>query len=329
MAHLNKNLKLFYLRKILTSYTDREHSISMGEILDALEKYEMKSERKAVYRDIKELEETGIRVKGTRTKNGYLYNVEEREFELAELKLLVDAIQSSRFITEKKSKELIGKLEEFCSEYEAVGLQRQVFVTGRIKTMNESIYKSVDAIYSGIGQNKDISFKYGNWNIRKEMELRHNGEFYKISPWALVWSNEFYYMIGFDPEAGIVKHYRVDKMSVISVTDVSRKGAELFKNFNLADYTRKNISMFEGEEKTVTVEINNNIIGVFIDRFGKDEVTVMSPGEEITRIRFRVNVNPQFLGWIFSLGEKAKIIGPDSVVKQTHEMIKGLQKQYM
>ena len=329
MTRLNQNLKLYYLRKILTEKTDREHGMTMQEIIDALNDYDIKAERKAIYRDLKDLEETGLTVKGQRTGTGYLYHVEEREFELVELKLLVDAIQSSRFITGKKSGELIGKLEKLCSTYEAGELQRQVYVSGRIKAMNESIYMSVDAIHQAIGRNREIRFRYGNWNEKKEMELKKGGAYYQISPWALVWSNDYYYMIGFDSAADMIKHYRVDKMIDIAVTDTARFGAGYFKNFNLADYTRKNMSMFEGEEKTVSLDIDKGIIGVFIDRFGKDEITVMHISEEKIRIRFRVNVNPQFIGWLFSLGDKVSIAGPESVLEQTKEMIGRLAERYM
>ena len=194
--------------------------------------------------------------------------------------------------------------------------------------MNESIYTSVDTIYNAIGDNRMIKFQYGSWNLKKELELKKGGAFYNISPWALAWTNENYYMIGFDNEAGIVKHYRVDKMSKISVTEEKRYGAEFFKSFNLADYTRKNISMYEGEERTVTIEIENEILGVFIDRFGKNEITVIPGKDGKSLIRFSANINPQLIGWIFSLGEKAKVVGPESVLKSVKKTILDLNKMY-
>lgn len=324
----NQKLKLFFLRKILTERTDREHGITIKNILEILDENDIGAERKSLYDDMKELEKTGVIIKGQKKGNEYYYHVDKREFELAELKLLVDAIQSSRFITEKKSDELIRKLEGFCSVYEAGDLQRQVYVSGRVKTMNESIYNSIDAIYNSISSNHEIRFKYGSWNIKKEMELKKGGAFYQISPWALVWSNEYYYMIGFDSEAAMIKHYRVDKMSAMSYTDTLRKGSELFKNFNLAEYTQKNMSMYEGVEKTISLEADNSLVGVFIDKFGLEDVTVMSSDESKSIIRFRVCVNSQFLGWIFALNGKARIIGPESVVQQAEDMIKKLYLQY-
>ena len=324
----NQKLKLYILRKMMLENTDTAHSITVPEIIEELQAQDIKAERKTVYTDLALLGETGISIKSKKTREGCFYNVEKREFELAELKLLVDAIQSSKFITQKKSEELIKKLEGLCSKYEAALLQRQVYVHGRIKTMNESIYQGIDSIQSAISGNKKICFHYWSWNIKKEMELKKDGELYRISPWALCWSNENYYMIGFDSAAGIIKHYRVDKMTDLSVSDEKRDGAELFKEFNLADYTRKNISMFEGDEKKVTVEIDNRLIGVFIDRFGKDEVTVMPQQMGKSLVRFEVNLNPQFLGWVFSLGESARIIGPESAVRKSKEMITSLMTQY-
>ncbi len=324
----NQKLKLFYLRELLLKKTDAGHSITVPELIEALNAAGIKAERKSVYTDIALLEDTGLKIGSKKTKTAYYYFVKQRDFELAELKLLVDAIQSSKFITEKKSDELIKKLENLCSEYEASGLSRQVYVHGRIKTMNESIYEGIDSIHTAISSNKKVSFHYWNWNIRKEMELKKNGDFYCISPWALCWSSENYYLIGFDSEAGIIKHYRVDKMTDLSVTEERRDGAEFFKEFNLADYARKNISMYEGDEKKVTVDIDNRVIGVFIDKFGKEEVTVMPQKDGRSLVRFEVNLNPQFLGWVFSLGESAKIIGPESAVRKSKEMISDLMTQY-
>ena len=324
----NQKLKLYYLRELMLENTDQEHGITVPEIIEALDQIGINAERKSVYTDLALLKDTGITIVSKKNKKGCFYSVEKREFELAELKLLVDAIQSSKFITQKKSEELIKKLERLCSKKEAAGLQRQVYVHGRIKTMNESIYQGVDSIHSAISGNKKIRFHYWNWNIKKEMELKKDGEYYCISPWALCWSNENYYLIGYDTAAGIIKHYRVDKMTDLSISEELRDGAELFKEFNLADYTRKNISMFEGEEKKVTVEIDNRLIGVFIDRFGRDEVTVMPQKMDRSLVRFEVNLNPQFLGWIFSLGDSAKIIGPESAVRKSKEMLSSLMTLY-
>ena len=203
----NNKFKLYRLAQIMMEKTDEDHYITMPEIMAALAEYEITADRKTIYADLKDLEQLGIEVEGEPVGNRYHYHVISRSFELPELKLLVDAIQSSKFITESKSKNLIKKLEQFVSKYEAAKLHRQVFVSGRIKTMNESIYYTVDAIHNAISENKKIKFQYFNWNVKKEMELRHGGAYYHISPWGLSWDDENYYMVGFDSDAQIIKNW--------------------------------------------------------------------------------------------------------------------------
>ncbi len=219
----NQKFKLYRLAQIMLEMTDDEHYITMPEIIEALGKYEITADRKSIYNDLRDLEVLGIEVEGESAGKGYHYHVVNRPFELAELKLLVDAIQSSKFITERKTNTLIKKLEKMISKYETMKLQRQVFVSGRIKTMNESIYYTVDAIHNAIAENRKIYFQYYQWNVKKEMELRHNGAVYHISPWGLSWDDENYYLIGYDSDAETIKHYRVDKMIHIEMSDENEK----------------------------------------------------------------------------------------------------------
>ena len=193
----NQKFKLYRLAQIMLEKTDEEHYITMPEIMESLAEYNITADRKSIYTDLRDLSVLGIEVEGEPIGNRYHYHVVSRTFELPELKLLVDAIQSSKFITEKKSNTLIKKLEKMVSEYEAQKLQRQVYVSGRIKTMNESIYYTVDAIHNAISENKKIKFQYYQWNVKKEMELRHNGAWYHISPWGLSWDDENYYRLRF------------------------------------------------------------------------------------------------------------------------------------
>jgi len=323
----NQKLKLYYLAKILEEQTDETHYITMPDIIKRLEELDVTAERKSIYKDIEELDRFGLEVEGVKQGKNYYYHVIGRQFELAELKLLVDVIQSSKFITAKKSKVLINKLETLCSEHEARQLSRQVFVQDRIKTMNESIYYSVDAIHSAISDNKQIRFKYYNWNAAKEMELRRNGEFYQVSPWALIWDDENYYLVAFDAEAYKIKHYRVDKMLKISTVEEGRLGKEHFEQFNVANYSRKNFGMYGGREETVTVLCDNSLVGVFIDRFGKD-ISIQAEDEKHSRIRFTVAVSGQFFGWIFALGSGVRIIGPSSVVEDIKSESNRIFAQY-
>nr|WP_303182621.1 WYL domain-containing protein [Lachnoclostridium phocaeense] len=323
----NQKLKLYYLAKIMLEKTDDDHYLTMPEILEALRSYEVTADRKSIYTDLKDLEHLGIEVEGESWGRSYRYHVVGRQFEMPELKLLVDAIQSSRFITAKKSNELIRKLESLVSEYEARELQRQVYVSGRIKTMNESIYYTVDAIYSAIASNRKILFQYFQWNAKKEMELRHGGAVYKISPWGLAWDNENYYLVGYDSEADMIKHYRVDKMLRIRMSDEEREGRERFRGLDMAAYTKKSFGMFGGREEQVKLLVHNRLAGVIIDRFGKDIMMIPADEEHFT-VHVDVAVSGQFISWVFSLGDGVKILGPEPVVEQIHREIRRLTEQY-
>ena len=323
----NQKFKLYRLAQIMLEKTDEEHYITMPEIMESLAEYNITADRKSIYTDLRDLSVLGIEVEGEPIGNRYHYHVVSRTFELPELKLLVDAIQSSKFITEKKSNTLIKKLEKMVSEYEAQKLQRQVYVSGRIKTMNESIYYTVDAIHNAISENKKIKFQYYQWNVKKEMELRHNGAWYHISPWGLSWDDENYYLVGYDSDAEKIKHYRVDKMLHIRFSSENREGKEFFKKLDMADYAKKSFGMFGGKEQTVKLLVKNNLVGVIIDRFGKNVILFPTDDEHFT-VNVNVHVSRQFLGWVFSLGDGIKIVGPDDVVEQMRSEIKRLIEHY-
>lgn len=324
---MNQKFKLYHLKNIMMAKTDDDHSLTMPQIIDELAKCDVSAERKSIYVDLQDLEKLGVEIEGTQEGKYTYYHVVGRQFELPELKLLVDAIQSSKFITLKKSNELIKKLESFCSEYEAKKLQRQVYVQGRIKTMNESIYYSVDTIHAAIAENRQIKFKYFQWNIKKEQEFKRDGKFYRISPWALTWDDENYYLVGFDSEAGQIKHYRVDKMTNISKLETEREGQEHFRQWDTADFAKKNFAMFSGEDEDVTVWLENSMCGVFIDRFGKD-ISFMPVDANHSTVRLKVALSNHFLGWIFALGDKVKIVGNKDVLAKVNEEIERLVKQY-
>lgn len=323
----NQKFKLYRLAQIMLEKTDDDHYITMPQIMSALGEYEITADRKSIYTDLRDLEKLGIEVEGEPVGNRYHYHVINRPFELPELKLLVDAIQSSKFITERKSNALIKKLEKLVSKYEAMKLQRQVYVSGRIKTMNESIYYTVDAIHNAISENRKIRFQYFQWNAKKEMELRHGGAYYHISPWGLSWDAENYYLVGYDSDAGQIKHYRVDKMLHIQMTDEKREGKEHFKMLDMADYTKKSFGMFGGKEKEVKLLVENSLAGVIIDRFGKDVMLIPADENHFT-VNVKVYISNQFFGWIISLGEGVKLIAPDEVVDQMKREIDRLIRQY-
>lgn len=323
----NQKFKLYRLGQIMLEKTDDDHYITMSEIIDELSKFEITADRKSLYSNLRDLEALGIDVEGVSFGNKYAYHVVGRPFELPELKLLVDAIQSSKFITERKTNALIKKLEQLLSVYEANKLQRQVFVAGRIKTMNESIYYSVDIIHNAIAEDKKIKFQYFQWNVNKEMELRRDGAWYYVSPWGLSWDDENYYLIGYDSNEEKIKHYRVDKMLRTEMLGEKREGKEHFKKLDLADYAKKSFGMYRGKEDNVRLFVDNSLAGVIIDRFGKDVLMVPEDEGHFT-VNVKVQVSTQFLGWIISLGEGVKIISPDYVVEQMRDEIGRLIRQY-
>ena len=248
--------------------TDEDHSLTMPQIMQELEKYGVTAERKSIYADFNDMtDKLGIDIVKEQVGRETYYHVASREFELAEVKLLIDAIQSSKFITEKKSDALIKKVKGLVSEYQANQLQRQVYVQGRIKTMNETIYYGVDDIHKAISENRKVRFKYYQWNIEKKLVLRHNGDWIVVSPWALTWDDENYYLVAYDALTKKCKHYRVDKMMKIEMLDEPREGEEIFKNFDMAAYAKATFGMYQGNKEKVHIQFPNSMCGVFIDRF--------------------------------------------------------------
>ena len=327
MAGNNQKLKLLYLIKIFTEDTDDQHALTLPQIVEKLGAYGISAERKTLYQDFELLRDFGFDIIGQQARRNFYYHMGNRRFELPELKLLVDSVQSAKFITDKKSNALIKKLEGMVSKYEARKLQRQVIISGRIKAMNESIYYNVDKLHEAIGTDRQIRFKYFRWNIKKEMELRKDGAWYQVSPWALMWDDENYYLVGYDAEDGKIKHYRVDKMWRISVADRKREGKEQFKAFNMPRYTKSLFGMFGGEEVKVTLEAENGMVGILLDRFGKD-IPVKPVDADHFRTSVVVAVSSQFLGWIMALGDGVKIIGPDKVVDRMKEEIRLISQMY-
>ncbi len=324
----NQKFKFTYLMKIMQEKTDDEHALTIKQIMAELEKYDVTAERKSIYTDFQDMtDKFGVEIIKEQIGRDTYYHVGAREFELAEVKLLIDAIQSSKFITQTKSSELITKIKSFVSEHQAKLLQRQVFINDRVKTMNESVYYNVDYIHTAIGQNKKIRFKYFKWDINKKLVPRHNGAWFVASPWALTWDDENYYMVAFDDWDHKIKHYRVDKMMDISVEEERRDGKEEFKNFDMAEYSKATFGMYQGKKTKVKIQFANFMCGVFIDRFGKD-ISFRPVDDEHSELMVDVNVSPQFFGWIFSLGKNVKITGPQEVVEEMGKTIKEISMNY-
>ena len=323
----NQKFKIYRLAQIMLERTDEEHYLTMPEIIAALKEYDIPADRKSLYADLKDLEILGIEVEGTQIGHRYRYHVLNHPFELPELKLLVDAIQSSKFITEKKSKELIQKLEKLCCKTDAEMLSRYVFIVNRPKTENETVYYNVDYIHTAIYENKQIKFHYAEWTVKKELKFKKNGAFYVVSPWALTWDDENYYLVAYDATAGIIKHYRVDKMRDTEIIEADRKGEESFKNFDLAAFAKKTFGMYGGVDAEVTLECRNELAGVVIDRFGHG-VWMCPHGEDHFRARVSVAVSSQFFGWITGIGFGMRIVGPEDVKQQYKEYLQSVLRNY-
>lgn len=323
----NQKLKMLYLTKIFLEETDDAHGLTMPEIIDKLEAYGVNADRKTLYRDFEELRNFGLDIISNKSGHNVYYGIGGRDFELPELKLLVDSVQSAKFITDRKSSQLIKKLESLVSVHEAKQLHRQVIMSGRIKTMNESIYYNVDKLHEAINENKQIKFKYFDWNLKKEMEPRYDGMWYQRSPWALMWDDEKYYLVVYDSKHGNMTHYRVDKMMDIRIVDEPREGFEAFREFNAAHYSNTLFGMFSGEETKVTIEAANHMIGVMIDRFGKDIIIAPVDGEHF-RTTVTVAVSDHFFGWIIALGGDVKIVAPGPVVEKMKDLLAKVSDQY-
>lgn len=320
-------MKMLHLIRIFSQETDDEHALTLQEIIAKLAAVNITADRKTLYNDFEDLRQFGFDIIAQQRDRTTYYHLGERDFELPELKLLVDSVQAAKFITTRKSRELIRKLERYTSVYQAAQLHRQVYIAGRVKAMNESIYYNIDRLHSAINAGSQIRFQYGQWNLNKEMELRRGGDWYQVSPWALTWDNEKYYLVAYDAEADMIKHYRVDKMLRIKTMDEPRQGQKAFEAFDMALYSKSVFGMFTGEETIVTLEAENHMVGVIIDRFGKD--ISLAPISD-THFQATVNViaSPQFIGWIVALGKSIRIVAPDALVERMREEIHRLSEQY-
>lgn len=323
----SQKLKLLYLCRYLLRSSDEEHPVTTGDIIAYLARQDIAAERKSIYDDLDALRQFGLDVQTVRRGAVTGHFIGQREFQLPELKLLVDSVQSSRFITEKKSLELIGKLESLTSEHGARALHREVYVRGRIKAMNESIYYNVDAIHDAIGLDRAITFRYFEWSVAKERIWKRNGQLYQVSPWALMWDDENYYMVAYDNEAGFIKHFRVDKMSSICQTDQPRQGAENFGQFNMTAYSDSHFGMFSGQVQAVRLAFENGLAGAVIDRFGAG-VSLIPLDAEHFSVTVNAAVNVQFFGWLCGFGPRARILAPASAAAEMGRHVAAIAAMY-
>ncbi len=314
--------KLLVLRDFLERQSDEDHPVSMQQIIAELDRAGIPAERKGLYDDLETLRTHGLDVIMVRAGSQSAYFLGSRDFELPELRLLVDAVQSSRFLTQRKSLELIGKLERLTSVHQAQQLHRGVSVSQRIKSMNESIYYNVDEIQNAMAGDRQICFRYFDYNVQRQRVWRRNGAFYQVSPYGLHWDNQNYYMIAYDDAAGQLRHYRVDRMACISLAPDRRSGDASLKDLDLARYTGQVFSMYSGEETSVLLCFHRSLVNAVIDRFGK-EVPLTPDGADRFTTRVTVDVSPQFFGWLCGFGEQVQILQPSSVAEQYKTHLRG------
>ncbi len=321
----NQRGKLLLLQRFLEENTDAEHPATMEQILSWLEANAEVSNRKTVYEDLAWLRDQGLDIRSVRMGRGMGYYIGSRAFALSELKLLVDAVQSSKFITESKSMSLIGRIEKLGSVHQARQLRHQVWVRGRIKTMNESIFANVDRISAAIESNRQITFCYFTWNVKRERVFRRDGARYEASPWALLLDNENYYLLAW--EGGTMKHFRVDKMLDIRVAERPREGRDAFGALNMAAYTDSHFGMFSGEIDRVKLCFQNSLAGVAIDQFGPDAMLIPYDEDHFT-VTIRTAVNVQFFAWLLGLGDGVRILEPQSAIDAMREHLDSVRRLY-
>lgn len=322
-----QKLKLLYIMDYLLQYSGAEHPVTVRELISHLAARGVSAERKSIYDDIEALRAYGLDVEQTADGRLHGYYVASRRFELPELKLLVDSVQSSKFITRRKTNALIRKIETLASRYDAQRLERQVYVAGRVKTMNESIYYNVDAVHAGISENKKIRFRYFEYAVTKERRYRRDGAYYVVSPYALTWDDENYYLVAYDSERAEIRHYRVDKMTNIAAVDEPRDGAAAYRELDMAAYSRKVFGMFSGTEERVKMRFTNRLAGAVLDRLGLDVSIIPDGGEHFT-VSADVVVSPQFFAWLCGFGAEARLLAPERAVEQMKAHIGKIAELY-
>lgn len=307
----NQKLKLYHLFDILSKKTDAEHPMDAGALIAALAERGIEAERKSVYSDIEVLNEVGRTVRHTGGSNGGYY-YDGAVFEGAELALLADAVQSSRFITKTKSSELIKKLQTLTNEYEARSISLGVHVSGRIKSMNESIYAEVDVLRQAIDTDMKVSFAYYDWNVNKEKVLRHGGARYTVSPMMLLWQDNYYYLVAQDAGDGVVKHFRLDKITSIKLTDKRRELPDELRRTEPGSYVNPMFGMFGGETEKIVLRCSERLAGVIIDRFGT-EAPFMKRVKGTFDVPVTVVASNQFFSWVAGFAGEISILSPEKL----------------
>jgi len=325
MKSEGQKMKLFVLKDILEKETDMDHGITMARILELLSMRGITAERKSIYDDLRALRDSDILdVTEAQGKNRE-YSVASRTFELSELKMMTDAIQSSKFLSEAKTRELIKKIETLCSKHEAQSIQRHVVIANRVKSISKGLFFNVDTVHAAISANKQISFKYFDYDLKKQRKYFKKGERYVASPWSMIYVDDNYYLLAY--QDGKFKHFRVDKMEDVQISILDRDAADEFAKIDMSAYTKYTFSMYGGEIMPVTMVFQNRMMGAVMDRFGRD-IFVTKEDDRHFRVTVNVAVSNQFFGWVFGLGKMVRIVGPESVKEKMKQNLEDIIQRY-
>lgn len=315
----NQKSKLLALMRIFWEQTDAQNGLTMAELIARLDEDGINAERKSIYSDIDCLRQFGVKIEKRQAEGRQTYHLVERGFSLAELKLLTDAVQSFKLLPEQESRVLTDKLRTLVSRREAMALSRQLIVTDRLHHRNREVYESVDLLQRAIAENRQISFRYFDWNRDKAQVLRHNGARYQLSPWLLIWEEGNYYLAAYDSQKQSIRHYRVDKMIDVCVIDLPREGKQAFESTSPEAYGRGMFSMFGGKSELVTLRCRNRCAGIILERFGQ-EVTLFPDGAEHFTVRVRVVPCDLFYAWVIGFGEEVQLLAPSDAVEALRDL---------
>lgn len=318
-----RSMNNLYIMKVLLDKTNQDFPLTSKGIIDELSFYGITIERKAVYEAVENLKHFDIDIKQSKVKPKGFY-IAAREFDIPELKLLLDAVQSSKFMTKKKSIELIDKIKRLTDIHSAEKLQREIHISNRVKSDNEKIYYNIEKIHQAIGEKREIAFQYCSYSMSKRLVTRKGGKYYTYSPIALIWNDEYYYLVVYDDKHNDCIHFRVDKMKNIEV--LSEEAARPDNSLDIGLYAKQIFSMFGGEVENVTLRADNSLIGVFIDKFGKDISIIKN--ENTFDVTVKAAVSTSFFGWLFQLSDKVKIIEPACVLEKYLEQIEKTKEVY-
>ncbi len=326
-AEINSRMRLVRLAQFLLERTDDTHPATLPDMQKYLRTFGMHPNRKTLYGDLEFLQAVGLDVVQKRTGPRTEYCVSMRKFEVPEVKLLVDSVQVSRFITKNKAEDLISKLESLCSVHQGQFLNRQVFLSNRVRSSNESIYDNVDRIYEAIEKDRKIRFHYFTYDLQRRRVMRHKGNWFSVSPFAMTWFHENYYLVAYDPLAAKLKHYRVDRMTDLELGEGPRDGKDAFRDQDIPQYTNHLFNMYGGEIRSVQLRFPNDLAGVVLDRVG-EQVILIPDGPDHFTFTFEVAISPPFFGWLFSFGDQVQVLSPQSVVDELKGYLRKITEVY-